>query len=125
MKRATSSILLVAALAVFGCGGGDPRNPTVAKDGTDAPGPAKVNPRTGELATSKTNTMPEAFTRANFLRLDQGISEAELGQIFGPPQESFPESNDTRRYTWKNGKAKLQVDVRGGKVVASLYPGEF
>src|SRR5262249_8506944 len=125
MKRANRTFLLLAALMVFRCGGRRSRNPRVVKDGTDAPGPAKVNPRTGELATSKTNTKPEAFTRANFLRLDQGISEAELGQIFGPPQESYPESKDTRRYTWKNGKDKLQVDVRGGKVVSSLYPGEF
>ncbi|WP_020475814.1 hypothetical protein [Zavarzinella formosa] len=106
MKRTSRPFLLLAApvllLLVCGCG--------------------KL--RRAKSDASASQAPAAAFTRANYMRLEPGLSEPEVVAMFGPPQETWTEWKDSKKSVWINGSQKVTVTFQGDQLIASSYPGE-
>jgi outer membrane protein assembly factor BamE (lipoprotein component of BamABCDE complex) len=104
---------LAIALAVAGCYNNPPPLQVPKMTGTKPGQPLAATNSQGQNDQSRPAVDPSKITRANYEKIERGMTEQQVKDILGPP------SSETRR---DNGKStELMWEVRKGKFISCTF----
>jgi len=111
--RANYFLLPLFVAVLIGCGRG--AEPADSDGGSAAP---------AGTAPSRPRAMGDAFTRANFVRVQPGMTLRDVELLFGPTTTSADVGGGETEYRWGPKDRQLLVNVKRGKVQWVRWPGK-